>query len=344
VIDLRSDTVTKPSAEMRRVMADAPVGDDVAGEDPSINALQEKAAALLGKEAALFVPTGTMANQIAAKVHTTPTNEIILAENSHLFTAECGAVAMISGASLSLVKVASGILDAKMVAAAIRSDNLHCPRSRVVWLENTHNFGGGTVYPVQTVKELSQLAHSRGMVLHMDGARLFNAAIAAGASARDYAAHCDTVNFCLSKGLGCPVGSLIAGSKAVIDEARRWRKALGGGMRQAGIVAAAGIYALDHNIGRLVEDHANAKILANALAGHKLVKLNPAEVVTNIVMPSFAEPVTSDALIKAAAKEGVLFFSRGPHAIRLVTHLDVSKKDCEKAAEILLRILDRFAA
>jgi len=325
-------------------MESAPVGDDVCGEDPSINALQEKVAAMLGKEAALFVPTGTMANQIAAKVHTTPTNEILLAENSHLVTAECGAVAMISGVVFNMRKTPDGILDPADVTSAMRREELHTPGTRVIWIENTHNFGGGSVYPVGVVKELSQLAHARGAVLHMDGARLFNACIASGKSAKEYASHCDTLSICLSKGLGCPVGSVFAGPKDIVAKAIRWRKCLGGGMRQAGILAAAGIYALDHNIERLAEDHANAKLIAGAISGHRLVRLNPGDVVTNIIMPSFDRRVASDALQEAAKKEGVLFYLRGPHAIRLVTHLDVSRDDCKKAADILLKIFDKFAA
>ena len=340
MIDLRSDTVTKPSPAMRRVMAEAPVGDDVYGEDPSVNALEEKAAAILGKEAALFVPTGTMANQISAKVHTVPASEIIMAASSHIFMSESGAVAAISGVTLNLRPDTRGLLDPKDVASAIRADNIHQPPSKVVWIENTHNAGGGTIYPIVLVRELSLLAHARRMALHMDGARLFNAVVASGTPAKEYAALCDSLSFCLSKGLGCPVGSVVAGSRDFIQQARRWRKILGGGMRQAGILAAAGIFALDHNIDRLAEDHANAKLLAKSLAGHPLVKLNPDCVETNIIQASFTEAVSPADLVAKARENGVHFLPRGPHSARFVTHMDVSTAEVRKAGEILLRLLD----
>ncbi len=307
MIDLRSDTVTIPSGPMREVMAQAEVGDDVYGEDPTINALEAKAADILGKEAAVFVPTGTMANQIAAKVHTTPASEIILAANSHVFTSESGAVAAISGVTLNLRSSKRGLLDAKDVAGAVRADNLHMPPSKLVWIENTHNAGGGAVYPLTLVKQLSEVARANLMALHMDGARLFNAVVASGTSAEDYAGPCDSLSFCLSKGLGCPVGSVLAGKKGFISEARRWRKILGGGMRQAGILAAAGIYALDNNIKRLAEDHANAKILAEALAGHPMVRLDAETVETNIIVTEFDETVDAVDLATKCAAEGVLF-------------------------------------
>ena len=340
MIDLRSDTVTKPSPAMRKAMAEAPVGDDVYGEDPSINALQEKAAEILGKEAALFVPSGTMANQIAAKIHTTPASEIILAANSHIFTAEAGAVAVISGVTLNLRSNTRGLLDPKDVASAIRREDLHSPRTRLVWIENTHNLGGGTIYPIALVREFSELARSRRLALHMDGARLFNAVVATGTPADEYASHCDTLSFCLSKGLGCPVGSVLAGPREIMKEALRWRKILGGGMRQAGILAAAGLYALEHNVDRLAEDHANAKILAEALAAHPLVRLDTKHVETNIIMAAFADTVSSEEVVRKAGEAGVLFSARGPHAVRLVTHLDVSAADVKTAARIILGILD----
>jgi threonine aldolase len=321
-------------------MAEAPVGDDVYGEDPSVNALQEKSAELMGKEAALFVPTGTMANQVALKVHTRPAEEVILSDASHLYTAESGAAAVISGVMLSLRPAPRGILDPADVEAAIRPSNIHAPRTSLVWIENTHNFGGGSVYPLATLKAISDVAKRRGLALHMDGARIFNAAIAARISAKEFAKHCDTVNFCLSKGLGCPVGSVISGSRAFIAEALRWRKMLGGGMRQAGILAAAGLYALEHNIDRLAEDHANARLLAERLASHPLVKLDPATVESNIVMPFFDQRVSSAKFIDAAFAAGVRCIPRGPHGVRLVTHLDVSRSDVERAAEILLGVLD----
>jgi len=253
-------------------------------------------------------------------------------------------VAVISGVTLNLRPEKRGLLDVKDVASAIRRNDLHSPPSKLVWIENTHNLGGGSVYPIALVTQLAHLAHSRGMALHMDGARLLNAVIATGTSAKEYAAPCDSLSFCLSKGLGCPVGSVLAGSKAFIAEARRWRKILGGGMRQAGILAAAGLYALEHNIDRLAEDHANARILAEALAGHPLARLDPATVETNIIMAQFADTVASDELVAAAKEQGVLFSQRGPHSARLVTHMDVSSTDVRDTARIILGILDVIKA
>lgn len=342
MIDLRSDTVTKPSAPMRQAIANAPVGDDVYGEDPTVRALEEKAAEMLGKEAALFVASGTQANQICARTHTSPADEIVVGRDSHLFWSECGAVAMISGVTLNLLETQRGLLDADDVAAAVRPIEIHHPVTSLVWIENTHNRGGGTVYPLELVERIGGVAHSRGLALHMDGARIFNAVAASGTSAAEYASHCDSVSFCLSKGLGCPVGSLVVGSGEFVDRARRWRKVLGGGMRQAGILAAAGLYALRNNLARLADDHANARSLAEALSAHPLVKLDPAAVETNIVVVGLDDKVDPDKLVSRADAMGVKFLAYGPQRVRLVTHLDVSQSDAQKAAGTLLDILEDF--
>lgn len=341
MIDLRSDTQTRPSDEMRMAMASAPVGDDVYGEDPSVNQLEKTAAALLGKEAALFVPSGTMANQISAKLHTDPATEIIIGRDSHLFWSECGAVALISAVTLNLRPTQRGLLDPDDVASAVRSTDIHDPPTRLVWIENTHNRGGGTVYPIALVRRICDVARAHGLRLHMDGARIFNAVVASDTSAAEYASCCDTVSFCLSKGLGCPVGSLVVGSSELITQGRRWRKVLGGGMRQAGILAAAGLYALKHNIPRLADDHANARLLAEALSPHPLLSVDPASVETNIVMIDLDESVSPQRLVETAAGEGVLFTEYGPGRLRLVTHLDVSTEDAETAAEKILRIINK---
>ncbi|MHC4712281.1 MAG: low-specificity L-threonine aldolase [Planctomycetota bacterium] len=340
MIDLRSDTVTKPSDEMRARMASAPVGDDVYGEDPTVNELQEKAAALLGKEAALFVPSGTMANQIAAKTHTSPGDEIIIGNDMHLFLSEAGAVALLSAVTLNLRPTDRGLLDPEDVAGAVRPADVHHPHTRLVWIENTHNRGGGSVCPVSRVAAISEVAHSRGLALHMDGARLFNAVVTTGTPAAEYASHCDTVNFCLSKGLGCPIGSLVVGSSDFIHEAHRWRKAFGGGMRQVGILAAAGIYALENNVERLAKDHANARLIAGKLADHPLLSVDPDEVETNIIMVDIDKGVSPAELVRKAEAEGVLFMEYGPGRVRLVTHLDISREDAEKSSAVILAALD----
>ena len=258
-IDLRSDTVTKPTPAMRKAMAEAEVGDDVFGEDPTVNALQEKVAKILGKEASIFVPSGTMANQLAIKSHTQPGDEVIIEATSHPYNFEAGASAALSGIQFYCLKGIRGILDASQIEEAIRPDDHHFPVTRLICLENTHNRGGGSVYPIKKIAEISRFAKSKGLLLHLDGARLWNASVAAGIKPQEYAQWADSVSVCLSKGLGAPIGSLVAGSKTFIDRVHRFRKMFGGGMRQVGIIAAAGIYALDHHIGRLKEDHENAK-------------------------------------------------------------------------------------
>jgi len=270
MIDLRSDTVTKPSPAMREAMAQAEVGDDVFGEDPTVNRLQEVAARLLGKEAALFVPSGTMGNQLCVRLHTRPGDEIIVEAGAHVVRYESGAAAGLSGVQTHWLPGTRGILEADQIEAAIRPPDYHNPPTTLICLENTHNRGGGTIYPLETTKAIRKVAEARGIAMHLDGARLFNAVVVTGVPAAEYARHFETVTFCLSKGLGAPVGSLICADRERVVKLRRLRKMFGGGMRQAGILAAAGLYALEHNIARLAEDHAHAKRLAEALAGIKV--------------------------------------------------------------------------
>lgn len=340
IIDLRSDTFTKPSPEMRRVMAEAEVGDDVFGEDPTVNALQEKAAELLGKEAAIFVPSGTMANQVAIRAQTHHGDEIIADKNCHTFNYEAGAVAALCGVLVHTIEGKRGILKVQQIKEAIRPDDYHFPPTRLICLENTHNRGGGSVYPLKEIVKIRQLAEETGLLMHLDGARLFNASVASGIEAKEYARYFDSVSFCLSKGLGCPVGSIVAGSAKLIEMVRRYRKMFGGGMRQAGILAAAGIYALDHNISRLREDHDNAKKLAKSLHAIKGVAINPEEVETNIVNFDVAETGMSAELVTNRLKPyGVLMLGISQTRIRAVTHLDVNGEDIDQAIERIQHVL-----
>jgi threonine aldolase len=340
VIDLRSDTVTRPAPAMRKAMFEAEVGDDVFGEDPTVNALQERVAKLLGKEAALFVPSGTMANQLAIKAHTQPGDEVIIEATSHPYNFEGGAGAVLSGIQFYCLRGTRGILDASQIEEAIRPDDHHFPVTRLVCIENTHNRGGGAVYPVEKIAEISRLAKSRSLLVHLDGARLWNASVATGIPPNEYGQWTDSVSVCLSKGLGAPIGSLVAGSKTFIDRAHRFRKMFGGGMRQAGIIAAAGLYALDHHIGRLKEDHRNAKRLAVGLKELKGVSLNPKHVETNIVIFDVTEAGKTALQIAEAMKHnGVLIHAFGKTQIRLVTHLDVTEEDVDTALKAFKKVL-----
>ena len=303
-IDLRSDTVTRPTPAMRKAMADAEVGDDVFGEDPTVNRLQERAAELLGKEASLFVPSGIMANQLAVRLLTQPGDEVIIEAQAHIFHYEAGAGGALSGIQFYGLPGARGILEADQVADAIRTDEIYLPPTRLVCLENTHNRGGGTVYPLEKIKAIAKIARRRGVAMHLDGARIFNASIASGISAAKYAESFDTVSFCLSKGLGAPVGSLICTTTDRIPLLRRLRRMFGGGMRQAGILAAAGLYGLKHNIKRLAEDHAHAKKLAMALADLPSISLHPNHVETNIVIFDIAKTrYTPERAVEALKKK-----------------------------------------
>ena len=345
MIDLRSDTVTKPSPAMREAMAQAEVGDDVFGEDPTVNRLQDVAARLLGKDASLFVPSGTMGNQLSVRLHTKPGDEIIVEAGAHVVRYESGAAAGLSGVQTRWLPGTRGVLEVDQIEAAIRPPDYHNPPTTLICLENTHNRGGGTIYPLETIKAIRKVAEARGIAMHLDGARLFNAVVATGVPAAEYARHFETVTFCLSKGLGAPVGSLICADRERVVKLRRLRKMFGGGMRQAGILAAAGLYALEHNVARLAEDHAHAKRLAEALAGLPGVRINPAHVETNIVVFDISETRrTADEVLALLKAEGLLLVPFSPTTLRAVTHLDVSRDQIEQACAILKKVFSKLAA
>lgn len=341
-IDLRSDTVTRPTPAMRQAMVEAEVGDDVFGEDPTVNLLQEKVANLLGKEAALFVPSGTMANQLSIKAHTQPGDEVIIESSSHPYNFEGGAGAALSGVQFQCVKGVRGILEAAQIEEAIRPEDHHFPVTKLVCLENTHNRGGGTIYPLEKMAEVYRLAQSKGLLVHLDGARLWNASVATGNKPREYAQWADSVSVCLSKGLGAPIGSVVAGTKPFIDRIHRFRKMFGGGMRQVGMIAAAGIYALEHHLDRIKEDHQNAKRLAVGLKELKGISIDPKHVETNIVIFDIADTgMTGSQVAEAIKKERILIHAFGKTQIRLVTHLDVSNDDIEEALKAFEKIFGK---
>jgi len=332
LIDLRSDTVTRPTEGMRRAMAAAPLGDDVFGEDPTINRLEEYVAELLGKEAAIYAPSGTMTNQIGVFVSTGRGDEILLHEGAHVFVYEAGAPALISGVQVRTLPGEGGRISPETLRAAVRPENVHFPRSRLLCLENTHNTTGGRVYPLEDFAAVAAEARELGIKVHLDGARLFNAQAATGTPAREWCEHADTVSVCSSKGLGAPVGSLLAGDEETIGEARRARKAFGGGMRQAGVIAAGSLYAFEHHTERLAEDHERAKRLAEGLrdAGYSV---EPPE--TNIVLVEVGE---ADRFLGALAREGVLATPMSASTVRFCTHLDIGDEEVEAAIEAASRI------
>jgi len=341
-IDLRSDTVTKPSPEMRRAMFEAEVGDDVYGEDPTINRLERRAAEIFGREAALFVPSGTMGNQIAIKLHTHHGQEVICEERAHVFNYEMAMMAHFSGVVPRTVWAEDGILTWKHVESKLKSKSYHAAKTGLVSLENTHNMAGGTATPAEVCDEVCDKAHEAGLPVHLDGARVFNAAVALGIPVAQLTAKADTVMFCLSKGLGAPVGSLLVGRAELIDRGRICRKALGGGMRQAGILAAAGLIALEQGPQKLAKDHANAKFLAEGLAQIPGIKIGPAKVQTNILICDISGMgMTSGELSRELAKRHVLANGVGPDLIRFVTHLDVSRQQCAEALEVIAAICSR---
>ena len=339
-VDLRSDTVTRPSPGMRKAMAEALVGDDVFGDDPTVNLLQERVAELLGKEAALYVTSGTMANEVAIRALTQPGEEIIAHKDSHIYLYEGGGPAALSGCSLRLLEGERGLFDATAVRNALRADDAHQPPSTLIVLENTHNRGGGTIWPLELMTGIRRVADEHGLKMHLDGARVMNASVASGLPAREFARPFDTVSICFSKGLGAPVGSAVAGSREHVKRAHRFRKMFGGGMRQAGIIAAGALYALDHNVGRLAEDHANAKRLALALAEMPGIAIDPAAVETNIVYFEVASPNNAADVCRALREEQVWMLPVAARRVRAVTHLDVSAEEIEHANGILRRILD----
>ncbi len=335
MIDLRSDTVTRPTPAMRAAMQAAEVGDDVFGDDPTVNRLEDVVADRLGKEAAVFVPSGTMSNQIAVKVHTRPGDELLCDANCHIYCYEAGGPAVLSGVTCRTIDGDSGILDLSQLADKIKPDDQHCVRTRLVCLENTHNRGGGRVYPIEKIEAISTWARQHGLAMHLDGARLWNAVVATGIAARDYARHFDTVSVCFSKGLGAPVGSALAGPRDLIRQARRVRKLFGGGMRQAGVLAAAALYALDYHVERLAEDHHNAQLIARAIADTPGLRLVPREVDTNLIWVEVSPelgPVKD--IVGRLRQQGVLVHASGTK-MRACTHLDVSRAQAERAAEAI---------
>jgi len=338
IIDLRSDTVTKPTPAMRAAMANAEVGDDVYSEDPTVNRLEARAAEIFGREAALFVPTGSMGNQIALRLHTQPGKEVVCESRAHVLDWEMGMAAMFSGCQLRTVVGQRGILRWADIEPALATTGLYYKaQTGLVWLENTHNMAGGTVTPIALMHEVISAAHDRGLPVHLDGARVFNAATALGTDVATLTRGFDTVNFCLSKGLCAPVGSLLVGTAEHIRKGRMLRKALGGGMRQAGILAAAGLIALEEMPRRLYEDHANAKLLAGALAKVQGLTIRPEDVETNIVI--FGTTGDAAPMVTALKEKGVLASAVGPRSIRLVTHADVSTDQCHRAAEVITEVV-----
>jgi threonine aldolase len=340
-IDLRSDTVTLPSAGMRQAMAVAPVGDDQYGEDPSVNRLQERVAELLGMEAALFVPSGTMANQIGLKILTRPGDEVVLGDEAHIVWHEAGAGAANSGVQFAVVGRGGLFTAADLRMAYKPPGHIVFPPTTLVAIENTHNRGGGVVFPQNDAIAICDAARELGMASYLDGARLFNTAAASGRSLAELAAPFDIVSVALSKGLGCPVGSLIAGRRDVIARAVRARRMLGGAMRQSGILAAAGLWALDNNLARLAEDHANARLLAERLAGLRGVSLDLKTVQSNIMIFRMEEGAPDAVAIVARAQEmGVLVSAFGPRTVRAVTHLNVGREQCRQAADLLAKVIE----
>jgi len=324
---------------MRDAMVHAVVGDDVYGEDPTVNELEATAAKLLGKESAIFVPTGVMANQLCIRLHTRPGDEVIVEADAHILLYEGGSASSLSQVQLCPVKGERGIVSYEAVMNAIRPQNVHNPPTTLLCLEQTHNSGGGSVYPLQTMAQLSSLAHAQGLSVHLDGARLFNAVAATGVVASDYAQHCDTVSFCLSKGLGAPVGSIIVSTQEQVRNLRRLRKMFGGGMRQVGILAAAGLYALAHHVVRLKEDHHTAKQLALQLQQIPTVYVDPDLVETNIVVFEVVRTERdTKELLKQLKDRGVLLNAVGDRVFRAVTHYDVDAQDIEKAGQILSKV------
>ena len=339
MIDLRSDTLTKPTPGMLAAMAAAEVGDDVYAEDPTANELERRVADYLGTEAALFVPTGTMSNQVAVRVHCRPQDEVLLESTSHVYLWEAGAPAALSGVTLRTLDGRFGILDVADLEDQLHPNDMHSVQSRLVCLENTHNRGGGTVYPLEKVKAISAWARANGLAMHLDGARLFNAMVASGVGPREWARHFDTISVCFSKGLGAPVGSALAGPKDLIARGRRVRKLFGGAMRQIGYLTAACIYALDHHIERLAEDHANAKLIAAAVHEVSGLRLMPPEVETNLVWFEVdAKMGTAREVANRLKDKGVLVSALGAKVIRACTYLGIARADCEKAAAAIRRL------
>lgn len=331
MIDLRSDTVTQPTPEMRQAIAQAPVGDDVLGDDPTVNELEATVAALLGKEAAVYMPSGTMTNQVALRTHTEPGDEIILESQAHIYFYEAGGPAALSGLMCKLIEGQQGIFTAADLQKALRPWNLHYPRTRLVCLENTHNRGGGSIFPLQDIQEIAQVCRENDLRLHLDGARFWNACVATGIAEADYAAPFDTVSVCFSKGLGAPVGSALVGSRELMARARRFRKMFGGGMRQAGMMAAGALYAVQHHRDRLAEDHANAHRLAIGLQQIDGIAISLEDVQTNLVYFHTPEAMPAGMLAEKLVELGVGVLPTAAHTLRAVTNLMVTPADIDEA-------------
>ena len=340
-IDLRSDTVTKPSEEMRTVIASAPVGDDVYGEDPTVNALEEKVANLFGKEAALFCTSGSLANQLSIRLLVSPGEELITETNSHIVRAELGAAAVFSGITTRTWVADRGLLKAEDVLNIVKPNSgPYLVSTTAIAIENTHNFGGGTVQPLSEIKILREESKKLGLKMHMDGARIWNAHVASGISLSEYGKHFDTLSVCLSKGLGAPIGSLMLGSKELISKARPWRKRYGGGMRQVGLIAAAGDYALDNNLKLLTKDHFRAKEIAKLIEDIAPDLINSETVETNIIGLDLSRyQISAEELAIQLKQAGILTSALGPKYLRLVTHFDITDKDIEKIKDIIPKLL-----
>ena len=339
LIDLRSDTVTKPTVAMRRAMAEAEVGDDVMGEDPTVRQLEDQVAELLGKPAALFVPSGTMSNQIAIGLQTKPGDELVCDATSHVYLWEGGGISRLWGVTPRTVEPTSGLMGLDDLRGKIRPDDMHYAQTRLVCLENTHNRRGGRVHPITAVAEVAGWAQAHHLKMHLDGARLMNAVVASGIAANEWSRYFDTVSLCFSKGLGAPIGSALAGSSDLIDEARRLRKVLGGGMRQVGMVAAGALFALNNHVDRLAEDHANAQLLAQAVEETPGLSLESGRVETNLVWINVASALgTARTVAESLQAEGVLVSGLGPQVIRACTHLNVSRDDVSKAAAAIRKL------
>jgi threonine aldolase len=330
-VDLYSDTVSQPTSDMRRFMCEAPVGDEQKFEDPTVNQLCEMVAELLGKEAAVFMPSGTMCNEIALRVHARHGEEVIAHRSAHPINSEAGGPAALAGVNVRAIEGPRGQFDAAAVEAAIRPRTRHAPRTRLLWVEQTSNHGGGSIWPMARIEAVTAVARRHGLATHMDGARLMNAVVASGISARDYSAPFDSVWIDFTKGLGAPVGAALAGSHEFIDEAWRCKQQMGGAMRQAGIIAAGGVYALRHHVKRLAEDHANARRLAEGLAGLPGVRLDSTSIETNIVFFELTGELTAPMVLERLLARGVRMGASGPRLIRAVTHLDIDAAGIERA-------------
>jgi threonine aldolase len=341
IIDLRSDTITKPTPAMRQAMAIAEVGDDVLGDDPTVTALEQYTAQLLGKDAAIYMPSGTMTNQVALRLHTEPGDEIILESEAHIYYYEGGAPAALSGVMCRLVQGHKGTFTAADLQKVLRPSNPNFPKTKLVCLENTHNHSGGRVFPLAEIEAIAQVCQAHDLKLHLDGARLWNACVATGVSEADYAKPFDTVSVCFSKGLGAPVGSALVGSAAQMQRARRFRKMFGGGMRQAGIIAAGALYAVQHQRSRLQEDHDNAQLLAKGLQQVSGIQINPEEVQTNIVV--FHTPgISASAVAQELTERGVGVFAIGAESLRAVTNLMVTAEQVRAVPEQVKSVLSSF--